>query len=51
MEWKVILICVYMCHSLGITILELASDLDLPRGGDLWHHLRSGHLPEEFMLG
>lgn len=37
--------------SLGITILELASDLDLPRGGDLWHQLRSGQLPEEFMLG
>lgn len=37
--------------SLGITILELASDLDLPRGGDLWHQLRSGVLPEEFLSG
>ncbi|KAK2186669.1 hypothetical protein NP493_192g03061 [Ridgeia piscesae] len=37
--------------SLGITILELASDLDLPRGGDLWHQLRCGTLPEEFLLG
>lgn len=37
--------------SLGISILELASDLDLPRGGDLWHQLRSGALPEEFLLG
>ena len=37
--------------SLGITLLELASDLDLPRGGDLWHALRSGCLPEEFLIG
>lgn len=37
--------------SLGITILELASDLDLPRGGDLWHKLRSGVMPEEFLSG
>lgn len=37
--------------SLGITILEMASDLDLPRGGDLWHQLRSGKLPEEFLMG
>jgi len=40
-----------LCYSLGITILELASDLDLPRGGDLWHQLRCGTLPEEFLLG
>ena len=39
------------CFSLGITILELASDLDLPRGGDLWHELRSGKLPDEFLVG
>ncbi len=37
--------------SLGISILELASDLDLPRGGLLWHNLRSGQLPEEFLRG
>ena len=37
--------------SLGVTMLELASDLDLPRGGQLWHQLRSGHLPDEFLLG
>ncbi|KAL3842302.1 hypothetical protein ACJMK2_020332 [Sinanodonta woodiana] len=36
--------------SLGISILELASDLDLPRGGDGWHALRSGHVPNEFLL-
>lgn len=35
--------------SLGMTILELASDLDLPRGGDGWHILRQGHLPDEFL--
>ncbi|KAK3103230.1 hypothetical protein FSP39_017607 [Pinctada imbricata] len=35
--------------SLGMTILELASDLDLPRGGEGWHLLRSGQLPEEFL--
>ncbi|XP_052798215.1 membrane-associated tyrosine- and threonine-specific cdc2-inhibitory kinase-like [Mya arenaria] len=35
--------------SLGITILELASDLDLPRGGDGWHILRHGHMPDEFL--
>ena len=26
--------------SLGVTILELATDLDLPNGGPLWHSLR-----------
>ena len=31
--------------SLGITILELATDLDLPRGGSSWHQLRSGQVP------
>lgn len=33
--------------SLGMTILELASDLDLPSQGDSWHVLRShGQIPE-----
>lgn len=40
-----------MNYSLGITILELVSDLDLPKGGDLWHELRSGKLPDEFLVG
>ena len=40
-----------MFLSLGITILELACDLDLPRGESLWHQLRSGQLPEEFLEG
>ncbi|KAK6191711.1 hypothetical protein SNE40_003325 [Patella caerulea] len=35
--------------SLGMTMLELASDLDLPRGGEGWHILRRGELPEEFL--
>ncbi|XP_041365931.1 membrane-associated tyrosine- and threonine-specific cdc2-inhibitory kinase-like isoform X2 [Gigantopelta aegis] len=35
--------------SLGMTILELASDLDLPRGGEGWHILRRGQIPEEFL--
>lgn len=34
--------------SLGISMLELASDLDLPSRGDGWHMLREGHIPEEF---
>lgn len=35
--------------SLGMTMLELASDLDLPRGGEGWHILRQGTLPQEFL--
>ncbi|XP_060589095.1 membrane-associated tyrosine- and threonine-specific cdc2-inhibitory kinase-like [Ruditapes philippinarum] len=35
--------------SLGMTVLELASDLDLPRGGEGWHVLRRGQLPDEFL--
>lgn len=35
--------------SLGLTTLELAGDLDLPRGGEAWHLLRSGAIPEEFL--
>ena len=26
--------------SLGVTMLELACNLDLPRGGQLWHNIR-----------
>ncbi|XP_069694125.1 membrane-associated tyrosine- and threonine-specific cdc2-inhibitory kinase-like isoform X2 [Periplaneta americana] len=33
--------------SLGITMLELASDLDLPSQGPLWHGLRNGIFPDE----
>lgn len=35
--------------SLGITILELASKLELPKNGYLWHELRNGQLPENFI--
>ncbi|XP_074660292.1 membrane-associated tyrosine- and threonine-specific cdc2-inhibitory kinase-like [Tubulanus polymorphus] len=37
--------------SLGITILELASDLDLPRGGEGWHQLRTNQIPTQFLKG
>ena len=40
-----------MYFSLGLTTLELAGDLDLPRGGDGWHLLRAGTIPEEFLRG
>ncbi|XP_021927368.1 membrane-associated tyrosine- and threonine-specific cdc2-inhibitory kinase isoform X2 [Zootermopsis nevadensis] len=33
--------------SLGITMLELASDLDLPSQGPLWHELRNGIFPDD----
>lgn len=35
--------------SLGITILELASKIELPKSGYLWHQLRSGILPDHFI--
>lgn len=34
--------------SLGITMLELAYNLELPKNGQLWHVLRNGNLPDEF---
>jgi membrane-associated tyrosine/threonine-specific cdc2-inhibitory kinase len=34
--------------SLGISMLELACDLELPSGGDNWHRLRDGVLPQDF---
>jgi membrane-associated tyrosine/threonine-specific cdc2-inhibitory kinase len=33
--------------SVGITMLELASDLDLPSRGPLWHELRNGLFPDD----
>lgn len=33
--------------SLGMSILELATDLDLPRGGEPWHKLRNGQIPRD----
>ena len=41
--------CAADIFSLGMTILELATDLDLPRMGDLWHQLRSGHIPSDLV--
>eukprot|EP00057_Strongylocentrotus_purpuratus_P031466 XP_784711.4 PREDICTED: membrane-associated tyrosine- and threonine-specific cdc2-inhibitory kinase [Strongylocentrotus purpuratus] len=38
-------------YSLGITILELASDLELPRNGDSWHDLRQGRIPWQLTAG
>lgn len=35
--------------SLGITILELSCNLELPPNGPLWQELRSNVLPEEFI--
>lgn len=37
--------CAADVFSLGMTILELATDLDLPRGGEPWHKLRNGQIP------
>ncbi|VDK50393.1 unnamed protein product [Anisakis simplex] len=34
--------------SLGISILELATDLDLPSRGEGWRMLREGNIPESF---
>ena len=48
---EVLLIPTYilvMTFSLGASILEVASDLELPGNGPLWHSLRSGCIPEEF---
>ena len=38
-------------YSLGITILELACNMELPRGGELWQNLREEKLPLEFTQG
>ncbi|XP_022102187.1 membrane-associated tyrosine- and threonine-specific cdc2-inhibitory kinase-like [Acanthaster planci] len=37
--------------SIGITILELACDLDLPQNGQLWHQLRNGDIPWDITKG
>ncbi|XP_068100198.1 membrane-associated tyrosine- and threonine-specific cdc2-inhibitory kinase isoform X2 [Hyperolius riggenbachi] len=34
--------------SLGMTLLEVACNMELPRGGESWQQLRKGHLPTEF---
>ncbi|XP_067613632.1 membrane-associated tyrosine- and threonine-specific cdc2-inhibitory kinase-like [Eurosta solidaginis] len=35
--------------SLGVAMLELSCFLELPHNGPLWHQLRSGMLPKDFM--
>ncbi|KAK6467841.1 membrane-associated tyrosine- and threonine-specific cdc2-inhibitory kinase-like [Huso huso] len=37
--------------SLGLTILELACNMELPSGGEGWQQLRQGYLPPEFTSG
>ncbi|UMM15555.1 hypothetical protein L5515_012954 [Caenorhabditis briggsae] len=37
--------------SLGVTILEAATDLDVPSNGDAWHQIRNGQIPERFFVG
>ncbi|KAM4526177.1 membrane-associated tyrosine- and threonine-specific cdc2-inhibitory kinase isoform 1-T2 [Fundulus diaphanus] len=37
--------------SLGVSILELACNLEVPNGGPGWQQLRQGHLPSEFTNG
>ncbi|CAL9699102.1 unnamed protein product [Knipowitschia caucasica] len=37
--------------SLGVTILELACNIEVPNGGDSWQQLRKGCLPTEFTNG
>ncbi|XP_051530449.1 membrane-associated tyrosine- and threonine-specific cdc2-inhibitory kinase-like isoform X1 [Myxocyprinus asiaticus] len=34
--------------SLGVSILEMACNIEVPKGGDGWQQLRQGHLPAEF---
>ncbi|XP_069840847.1 membrane-associated tyrosine- and threonine-specific cdc2-inhibitory kinase isoform X2 [Dendropsophus ebraccatus] len=34
--------------SLGMTLLEVACNMELPKGGEGWQQLRQGHLPTEF---
>ncbi|XP_062993321.1 membrane-associated tyrosine- and threonine-specific cdc2-inhibitory kinase [Elgaria multicarinata webbii] len=37
--------------SLGVTILEIACNMELPNGGEGWQQLRQGYLPPEFTAG
>ncbi|XP_075439004.1 membrane-associated tyrosine- and threonine-specific cdc2-inhibitory kinase isoform X2 [Ascaphus truei] len=34
--------------SLGMTLLEVSCNMELPKGGEGWQQLRQGHLPTEF---
>ncbi|KAJ9581658.1 hypothetical protein L9F63_023175, partial [Diploptera punctata] len=37
--------------SVGITMLELATDMELPSSGPLWHELRNGIFPDHLTKG
>ncbi|CAB3411289.1 unnamed protein product [Caenorhabditis bovis] len=37
--------------SLGMTILEAATDLDIPSNGENWHQIRNGQIPDRFFIG
>ncbi|XP_032823881.2 membrane-associated tyrosine- and threonine-specific cdc2-inhibitory kinase [Petromyzon marinus] len=37
--------------SAGMTLLEVACNLQLPTGGEGWQHLRQGFLPDDFIAG
>lgn len=37
--------------SLGMTILELATDLDLPNNGVFWHEIRNRMIDEKYIKG
>ncbi|XP_061086771.1 membrane-associated tyrosine- and threonine-specific cdc2-inhibitory kinase [Conger conger] len=37
--------------SLGVSILELACNMEVPKGGDGWQQLRQGNLPSAFVNG
>ncbi|KAM8961365.1 membrane-associated tyrosine- and threonine-specific cdc2-inhibitory kinase [Pelodytes ibericus] len=36
--------------SLGMTLLEVSCNMELPQGGECWQQLRQGHLPKEYTL-
>lgn len=42
---------IFISYSLGISMLEIACDLELPSGDNNWHRLRDGVLPHDFTKG
>lgn len=38
-------------YSLGITLLEIATTIELPSRGEVWQSLREGNIPEEITKG
>lgn len=41
----------FFLFSLGVSILELACNIEVPNGGEGWQQLRQGHLPSELTNG